>query len=74
MSRKMLINPVIQSRNRYYSSRNPGHVATRSQDFRHEKALSQIDSQMSQCWSEAWSSACFTCHFGSISAGSCGSF
>jgi hypothetical protein len=31
-----------------------------------------MGSQMSHCWSEAWSSVCFTSHFRLISEGSCG--
>jgi hypothetical protein len=39
-------------------SREPGDIPRKSglyylQDFRHEKALSQMDSQMSHCWSAA---------------------
>jgi hypothetical protein len=41
-----------------------------SGDFNNERDLSQMGSQMSQCWSEARLSASFTSHFGPLSAGS----
>jgi hypothetical protein len=43
-----------------------------SRSFTPEKALSQMDSQVSECSSEAWTSACFTSHFGPTSVESCG--
>jgi hypothetical protein len=45
-----------------------------SWDFRHEKVFSWTGSQMSQCYPEARSNACFMRHFGLILAGSCGIF